>query len=115
MLFPCGERSVGYCRDRRPPHCGGAGRLGIFTVTPSGRLTKAAASGRRRAGMAACRHAKYIAIVSLWVLTHFVGGGIAFGTAWSLRHGATTEERSCRCGELSVRSRRTSSSSAGTG
>jgi PiT family inorganic phosphate transporter len=37
--------------------------------------------------------AKYIEIVSLWVLTPFVGGGIAFGTAWSLRHEATTEER----------------------
>ncbi len=40
---------------------------------------------------------KYQQIVSLWVLTPFVGGGVAFGTAWSLRLEATTEDGSCRC------------------
>ncbi|WP_324755940.1 inorganic phosphate transporter [Haloarcula sp. GH36] len=36
--------------------------------------------------------AKYIEIVSLWVAVPFVGGGIAFATAWLLRHEGTSEE-----------------------
>ena len=36
--------------------------------------------------------AKYIEIVSLWVAVPFVGGGIAFATAWLLRHESVSEE-----------------------
>ncbi|QIO21440.1 inorganic phosphate transporter [Haloarcula sp. JP-L23] len=35
--------------------------------------------------------AKYVEIVALWVATPFVGGGIAFATAWLLRHEAAPE------------------------
>jgi PiT family inorganic phosphate transporter len=36
--------------------------------------------------------AKYIEIVSLWIAVPFVGGGIAFATAWSLRHESVPED-----------------------
>jgi len=36
--------------------------------------------------------AKYVEIVSLWVAVPFVGGGIAYATAWSLRHESVPED-----------------------
>jgi PiT family inorganic phosphate transporter len=36
--------------------------------------------------------AKYVEIVSLWVAVPFVGGGIAFSTAWLLRHESVPED-----------------------
>ncbi|MBV0925722.1 inorganic phosphate transporter family protein [Halomicroarcula limicola] len=36
---------------------------------------------------------KYVEIVALWTATPFFGGGMAFGTAWLLRHENTAEER----------------------
>ena len=36
--------------------------------------------------------AKYIEIVTLWVAVPFVGGGIAFATAWLLRHESVPED-----------------------
>ncbi|WP_135303572.1 inorganic phosphate transporter [Haloarcula amylovorans] len=36
---------------------------------------------------------KYVEILALWAATPFFGGGMAFGTAWLLRHENTAEER----------------------
>ncbi|MBX0296015.1 inorganic phosphate transporter [Haloarcula nitratireducens] len=36
---------------------------------------------------------KYVEILALWTATPFFGGGMAFGTAWLLRHENTAEER----------------------